>query len=221
MVQRSQRGTISVAVIVAVTMTLLFIGTAAFAFWAFGGMQDYKNNADEKIEAAVEVAQKETSTKKDNEFAEASKSPVKSYQGSATYGSVAFTYPKTYSAYVIEKDNASAPIDGYFHPNIVPSIDGTSASFALRLNVVNKSYEQELKSYDSLVKAGKVKVTAFRAAKVPQALGVRIDGQIESKKTGSRILLPLRDKTIEIWTESDQYKADFDTYVVPSISYTP
>ena len=40
MVQRSQRGTISVAVIVAVTMTLLFIGTAAFAFWAFGGMQD-------------------------------------------------------------------------------------------------------------------------------------------------------------------------------------
>ena len=103
----------------------------------------------------------------------------------------------------------------------MPSIDGTSASFALRLNVVNKSYEQELKSYDSLVKAGKVKVTAFRAAKVPQALGVRIDGQIESKKTGSRILLPLRDKTIEIWTESDQYKADFDTYVVPSISYTP
>lgn len=218
---RSEQGAISAAAIIAVTMTLLFVASSSFAFWAFGGMQDYKNNTNEKIDAAVEVAKKQAETAKDNQFAEASKSPVKAFQGSSTYGNVNFEYPKTYSAYVVEKNSDSSPIDGYFHPNIVPSVTADGVSFAIRFRVVGESYSSVLKGYDTYVKSGKAKVSAFRAAKVPQALGSRIDGQLTAQKKGSMVLLPLRDKTIEIWTESADYTADFNTYVIPSISFVP
>jgi len=218
---RSEQGVISIAIIVAVSMTLLFVGSLIFGLWAFTGKQDYKNNVNEKIGAAVEVATKQTETKKDNEFAEASKSPVKAFLGSSTYGSVNFSYPKTYSSYVIEKTADTYPIDGYFHPNTVPSTSDDSVKFGLRIRVVGTSYSQILKGYDQSVKTGKVKVSAFRADKVPQTLGSRIDGQLTTKVSGSMILLPLRDKTIEIWTESNDYLGDFNTYVVPSISFIP
>ena len=170
--------------------------------------------------AKGEVAKKQTETVKDNEFAEASKSPVKVYQASSTFGSVSFEYPKTYSAYVIDKGSSST-VDGYFHPNVVPYIDDTAVSFGLRFKVVSESYASVLKSFDTYIKGGKTKVSAFRAAKVQQTLGTRVDGQLTSRKQGSMIILPLRDKTIEIWTESNDYLADFNKYVVPSISFVP
>jgi hypothetical protein len=52
-------------------------------------------------------------------------------------------------------------------------------------------------------------------------LGVRLDGTIAENVKGSVILLPLRDKTIRIMTQSATYVADFDKFVVPSISYNP
>lgn len=221
MIRRSETGAISMSVIVAVTTTLLFFGTSIFAVISFMGMQDYKNNTNQKIEAAEEVAKKKAETAKDNQFAEDSKSPVKTYNGSATYGDVSFTFPRTYSAYVIEKDSDQSPIDGYFHPNIVPNISDNTVSFGLRVRVVGQSYDSILKTFDNSVKTGKVSVTAFRADKVPQTLGSRIEGQIFSQKQGSLILLPIRDKTLEIWTESSSNKADFDKYVVPSITFVP
>jgi len=202
-------------------MTLLFIGALIFGVTSFAGKQDYKNNVDQKIEAAVEVATKEVETKKDNEFAEASKSPVKNYAGSATYGSVNFEYPKTYSAYVVEKNSETSPIDGYFHPNVVPSTGDDNVKYAVRIRVIGSSYASVLKGFDQFVKSGKAKVSPFRAAKVPETLGSRIDGQLTTKDSGSMILLPLRDKTIQIWTESNDYMGDFNNFVVPSISFIP
>jgi len=216
----SQSGSISLSAIIAVTMSILFVGAIAFGVWAFAGRQDYKTNSDKKVDAAVEVAKKQTQTADDNKFAEAEKSPVKSFNGSPTYGTVSFNYPKTYSAYSAETTNSSTPLDSYFHPNVVPSVAG-GTSFALRTQVVETSYANVLKEFDSKTKNGKVTVAAFRAAKVPDTLGVRIDGEIATGKQGSLILLPLRDKTLKIWTESDDYRNDFNTFVVPSISFVP
>lgn len=221
MYKTNQQGAITASVIIAVTMTLLFLGATAFAVWAFGERQDYKNNVQAKIDAAETVARKQAESDKDNEFAEVLKSPVKLFQGSPTYGSLSLTYPKTYSAYVVQKDNDSSPIEGYFHPNIVPSISDNSVSFGLRIRVINSPFSTVMKTFDNFNKSGKAKVTPFRAAKVPQTLGNRIDGQLTSQKSGSMIVLPLRDKTIQIWTESAENLKDFDTYVVPSISFIP
>jgi hypothetical protein len=215
---RSQNGAMNVAGLVAVLMTVLFIGAAVFGAMAFSGKQDYKNNTDKKIDIAVTAAVKSAQVKKDADFAEAQKSPVKSYQGSSTFGTVYFEYPKTYSGYVIS--NSSYPIDGMFYPGVVPGSDD-SVAFALRVQVLNTSYDSLVRQFDSDIKTGKVTALAFRAAKVPDVLGTRIDGEISSKKQGTIVLLPLRDKTLKIWTESKEFTAEFDKYVLPSLSFVP
>ena len=218
----NQRGTVHVSVIVAIMMTMLFFAATTFGFWALAGKNDYKFNTDKKIEAAVAVEKQKVESSKDNEFAEKEKSPVKSYSGSSTFGSVSFDYPKTYSAYVIESTNGdTTPVNGYYQPNIVPAVSDVTVSFALRLQIVNGQYADLIKQFDSQVKAGKVTVKPFRAAKQPDTLGIRIDGELTTGKQGSMIMIPLRDKTLKLSTEGTQYTGDFNTYVIPSLNFIP
>jgi hypothetical protein len=35
------------------------------------------------------------------------------------------------------------------------------------------------------------------------------------------VILPLRDKTLEISTEAAQYQPDFNTYVLPNVTFNP
>jgi hypothetical protein len=199
---------------------ILFISASGFGLWAFMERQDYKDNVDAKIETAVKVAEQKTSTAKDNEFAEKEKSPFKEYTGPATYGSLKFQYPKTWSAYVVE-NGTSQPLDAYFHPNQVPGVQNKDVTYALRAQVVNQAYDVVLKSFDAKVKSGAVKVTTFTPTGLTNTVGVRVDGEIETKKTGSMVLIQLRDKTIKVWTESNLYTNDFNNSVLPNLTFSP
>lgn len=216
----NQLGAINALFIPFVVVTLLFFGATAFGAVAFIGRQDYKNNVDQKIAAAVEVAKKETASAKDNEFKEQEKHPLKPYTTPATFGSVSTQVPKTWSIYSSESGKGTTPISAYFHPNYVPAIDG-GVSLALRLEILENSYSEELQQFDSAARAGTVKVSPYAAQKVPSVVGARIDGEIGPKKKGSIVLLPLRDKTIKIWTEADQFQKDFNESVLPNLTFTP
>ncbi len=201
-----QQGSLLIPLVLVGTLLLFAIG---FGAWAFTGRQDYKNNVDAKIVEAVEASDEKLSIEKEAEFAEREKDPNKSYQGPATYGSLLITYPKTWSAYIVEKSSGTTALDGYLHPNFIPDIS-SDHSFALRFEVLNTSYDQVIKQFDSKVRTGKVTVVAYRAPKVQEALGARISGEIDTKKQGIMVLLPVRDKTIRIWTEGEDFKGDFD-----------
>ena len=221
-IHTNQRGGSAALLFAFVFVVLLLFGAIVFGIWAYMGVQDYKANMEPKVAAAVEVAKKEISTTKDNELAEREKSPLKRYSGSATYGSVGISYPKTWSAYVDESGtgDSSNPLNGYFHPNFVPGVQ-ESSSFALRVQVVPTSYSEELKQFDSLVTEGKVKISAYSAPKVAGIVGVRVDGQIINEKKGSMVLFPLRDKTLKVWTEADQFVGDFNNSVLPNLTFIP
>lgn len=197
----------------------LLLFSLVFGFWAFAGMQDYKNNSDTKSAQAVEAAEQALAIKKDTEFAEVSKSPYKTYQGSATLGTITIIHPKTWSSYVENKASGSTQLSGYMHPDVVPATD-SGTNFALRFEVVDTDYSSVLKSFDSAAKAGRVSVSAYRAPKVDSVLGSRIDGEIASKKQGNMVLLPLRDKTIKIWTEGHDFRGDFQA-VLDNLTFIP
>ncbi len=216
--RHNQSGFASLPIIVSVLMTCLFVIMSIVSVVIFVSRQDYKNNSDAKAEQAAASAVKIAEDKKDIDFATKEKSPVKTYAGSPTYGTVVFDYPKTYSGYVVSND--STPLKGIFYPNVVPG-DDTSTAYALRVEVVNTAYDSLAKSFDSDVKSGRLTAKPFRAVKVPTTLGLRLDGQIDTKKQGTIVLIPLRDKTLKIWTESTQFRGDFDTYVLPSLSFVP
>jgi hypothetical protein len=207
---------------VVLTITLVLLaGTIGGFVWAYMSREDYKKNSDQKVAAAVEVAKKDEGTVKDKEFAEKEKNPLKEYKTPAAYGSVSIMYPKTWSAYVAEaSSNASLPVDAYFHPNIVPGFDSGTA-YALRVQVTGEDYARELKHFDSLVKNGRVKTSAYQAPKMTSVTGTRVEGELVKGQKSIMVLLPLRDKTIKISTQSPQYAADFDNIVLANLVFVP
>lgn len=200
---------------------LLFVAAAVFGIWAFTGMQDYKNNSDKKVATAVEIAKQEASTAKDKEFVEKEKNPLKEYKGPAAFGTLSLQYPKTWSAFITEAENNSGtPIDGYLHPGFVPGLQ-SGTDYALRVKVVSRQYADELKQFESKVKSHKVTVSPYSAPKVAGILGSRVEGEINTGQQDTLVLFPLRDKTIEISTESAQFKGDFDTLILPNLTFVP
>lgn len=205
-----------------VLLTVFFIAAAVFAVWAFGQRQDFKNNVDAKIATAVAANKQQVQTEDAKNYAEAAKNPLKTYTGPDAYGSVKVTYPKTWSVYV-DNSNDSTPLDAYFHVDYVPSARAQQP-YNLRVQVVSNSYSESLNQFSSLTKQGKVSVAPYALPKVSKVTGSVLTGQILQSNhdaSGTLVLLPLRDKTLKIWTESPTYLADFNTYILPNLTFEP
>jgi len=218
---RDERGALNGLVLPLIVVSLLLVVTLVFAVIAYSGMQDYKSKSDEKSAAAVSAALKTEDAKKAAEFAEESKSPVKTYNGPAAYGSLHVDYPRTWSAYVIEQDSASNSVDGYFNPGFVPSVNSQTSSFALRVKVLGQSYASVLQNFQSNIKAQKVTASPYSFAKVPGVIGMKLTGQVAPNKQGTMIVVPLRANTLEVWTEGTSALPDFEKYVLPNFSFSP
>lgn len=221
MIKLRDNGSINILLIPFILIILFFIGAVAFGFWAFGSRQDFKNNSDQKSAAASAIAVKAEDAKKDAQFLQDDKKPFKTYQGPATYGGVQLSYPKTWSGYVNDTNNGVTAIDAYFSPGVVPSLAAPASVYALRVQVLSQSYSATLQTFANLVTAKKVTVTPYSLPQVPGQIGERIDGGILTDKQGSMVILPMRDKTLKIWTEGTQYRPDFDTNILPNFTFSP
>ena len=204
-----------------IALSVLFLGTTIFAIWAFNSRQQYKNESDKITAKAVALAVQVESTKKDNEFTEKEKSPLKNYKGPDAYGGLDISYPKTWAAYISQSDRGTSPIDGYFHPSYVPAVVNGGTAYALRVQVSNKSYAEELKQFESKVKSGKVVIGAYSPKNVPGVSGSRLNGEIIDKQKGSMVVIPLRDKTLKISTESQEFLGDFDNIILANLKFVP
>jgi hypothetical protein len=217
----NQNGRISVLLPLLILSVLLLAGAAAFGLWAYAERADYKANSDKKSAAAVAASSETVKAQLQAVFDEQEKQPVKAYKGPSAYGGVTFNFPKTWSAYVVESSN-STPLASYFHPNFVPGIQSETA-YALRVEVVEQDYPSVLKTLDSNIKSGKLATNVFTATNVNNQLGTLFQGELPStrNKTVKGIYIPLRDKTIKLWTEAPEFFGDFDTTVVPSFTFNP
>jgi hypothetical protein len=218
--KNSEKGQLNALVIPIVLLVVAVLGLGGFGIWAFVERQDYKDNSDAKAAAASSKATQAQKKELDAAFLEKEKEPLKVYKGSAEYGSVEVKYPKTWAAYVDERGGAGEfPLNAFFYPNYVPSRE-SAAKYTLRVQVTNESYPVEVRKYQGAVQEGRAKSTAYRLPKVEGALGVRIDGDIGEGKQGSLIILPVRDKALRISTESKDFLKDFDTIILPNITFS-
>jgi hypothetical protein len=191
------------------------------------GRQDYKNNSDQKSAQAVDAAKKIQAEQLQKKFDEDYKNPNKSFQGAIAFGSVAFNYPKTWSAYV-DETGGSEPINGYFYPDKVPSISSGTA-FALRVEIINSTYNQVMQQYSSQIKQGKLKAAAYLPPKMAGVTnaqpGTKLDGVVNrsqtGEQTGSMVIVQVRDKTLKVYTASTSFLPDFNNIILPSLSYLP
>ena len=209
----------SVSVILAVIFGLFFIFALIFGGWAYTGRQDYKNNVDKKISDASAVAILKAETTKETEFIEREKVPTRTYVGPITYGAVTFDYPKTWSLYV-DQAGSGTVLDLFGFPGVVPGVTNDQ-TYAIRTEIVSQTYDMVVKQFDKDIKSGAVTSNAYRPAKVPEVLGVRLDGAIEKEVQGAMVILPLRDRTIKVYTEIPQFVGDFNNIILPSLIFVP
>lgn len=195
---------------------LFFFGALGFGVWAFMERSTYKNDSDALTDKAVAVAVERAKTDKDNEFLQREKEPLRDYKGPSSLGSFTMKYPKTWSASSTENDSKTSMI---FHPLVIPLND--KAAYALRVEVIDGTYDKQASAFDADAKKGAVRVSPYRLPKLPDVLGVRIDGAIGKDKKGSIVLLPLRDKTLKISTESEEYVKDFNEIILANFSFSP
>lgn len=212
-----ERGSIA-TVLSIVLLSVTLVGVGGFAFWAFRERQDYKDNVATKVAVAVQANTKKVQAEDAITYAEKAKNPLKTYIGPEAFGTVNITYPKTWSVYVVT-GSTSTPVDYYAHPDVVPSIESDTSNFALRVQVVEQSYSAVIQQFASLQKQGKLAVKPYTLPKVSAVTGVRLDGQLTQNKKGSMVVLPVRDKTLKIWTESDSFVKDFDEIILPNASF--
>lgn len=218
--KHDQSGGVPVAALLATIFCLLFLATAAFAAWAYSERQSYRNDVDEKIAIATNAAVEKAEAAKEQELAEKEKSPMRTFSGPSTYGSVTFNYPKTWSVYAVESSRGSV-VNIYAHPGAVPGVD-SGRPYALRVEVTSTRYDKEVANIEDSIEAGDLRAIAFRPEKVEVAdAGLRVDGTLRKDINGSMVLLQLRDRTLKIYTESPEFINDFNSIILPSLSFIP
>lgn len=218
----SQAGYVSGLLVSLIGVIVLLLAALGFGAWAFSSRQDYKNNSDKKAAAAVVKAKEATQKEDAAQYAEQAKSPLKNHVGPDAFGAVSIVYPKTWSAYVIENNtNGGVPMNDYFQPDIVPNIANPDNAYALRVQILQQAYNAVLAGYNGLVQSKKVTVSPYALPKVPSVIGSRIDGQISNQKQGSVVVLPLRNLTLVVSTESTAFQKDFDDIILPNLSFSP
>ena len=217
---RDERGAVNPFMIGMILFAVLAVGVGAAFFWAFSQMNDYKNNSDQKVAAAVKVAKAEQQTADQKAFAEDYKKPFEVYQSSADFGSVSFNYPKTWSQYIAKNSDSLAI---YFYPKAVPAVDAKTP-FALRVTETSSAYDNVLKSYNSKIKDGTLSATTLTIGKTDNFAGyegMRIDGQFDKTINGSTVIFKIRDKTLQIFVDSQDFMADFNNTILPSLKFEP
>lgn len=210
-----ERGIVHPLVLTAVVLSVLTVGLGVFGIWSFVSYQDQKNNVDAKIKTAVAEAKQQQSAEDDKQFAEREKQPTREIVGPDDLGRVAFSYPKTWSAYIDKNGANGSQYEVYLYPGAVPSI-ATKTPYALRVSVVDRRYEDETAVFRDRVQKGELKASPVT---LNGETGTRLDGIFSKDIQGSMVLFKVRDKTLKVYTESRSFQADFDSIVVKSLSF--
>ena len=187
-----------------------------FSLWAFMATGSAQRDQQSKTDAAVEVAETALTKKLDDKYTELAKKPYKTLKSAESLGGITIKHPRSWSVYLVEDEGGSTPVELYAHPTYVPDIRGENA-FGLRLEIISESYDEALGKWDNDISDGDVSAGVVKSNKV---IGTRLRGVIDNEKTGQMVLLPLRDKTLLIWTEAVSFSNDFDA-ILTSLVFNP
>lgn len=203
--------------ITSAVLGVLVVGLGVFSVWAFMGYLDNKDNVDRKVAAAVATA-KEDQTKADEaSFVEREKLPTKQAVGPSDLGSVTFDYPKTWSMYV-DKSGTSGVYQAYLHPGSVLPVDGKSGLNAVVVSVDDKKYEDTLATFKDAITKGELKASPVTAK---DQVGTRLDGDFGKNVQGSAVLFKVREKTLKVLVESNDYLGDFNNIILANLQFKP
>lgn len=210
-----EQGSVNPLLIASIILGVLAAGFAGAFVWAFTNYVDNRDNVTQKVDVAVKNAKHEQSVEDEKQFIEREKEPHRQLIGPDDLGRVTFNYPKTWSVYVAKSDTTG--YQAYLHPGYVPTISSTQP-FAVRVEITRQSYDNEVASYNALVKRGDLKSSPIT---INGQNGIRLDGKFTSSRSGSAVIFKVRDKTLTISSDIDSFRGDFDNIVTKTLTFNP
>lgn len=203
------RGNANGYLISVITLSILLVGMASFAIWSFVNYNDQKTNVDSKIDLAVAEAKRVQAEEDEKKFAEREKQPNRVFVGPEDYGRLTFSYPKTWSTFVEKDASRGNSFTAYLHRDVIPPIS-RDQQYMLRVMIESKDYDEVIGKYESRVEKGELKSST---ASFNGHTAARFDGSFNDDIRGAAIIFKLRDKTVTLQTDADQFKPDFDAIV--------
>lgn len=194
--------------VAAIGFIILSVVAGALAVWVYILYSNEKTDVDSKIAIAVNEAKKEQSSEDFEKFQEQMKSPNLEFVGPSDYGRVSFMYPRNWSVYVDNDASDRRDYKAYFHPVQIPPVSKNTSYFAMRLEILNKDYDDVIEEYAERLKKGELTSSS------PDYNGnstVRFDGAFSKELRGAVVLMRNRDKTIRFSTDADVFKPDFES----------
>lgn len=205
----SQRGASTPVIVTIVLLSIFVVAFAGLAIWAYLNYDDQRTNVNLKIDAAVAKAEKQQADELEAKFLEREKEPNRVFTGPSDYGSLSFKYPKTWSVYLASEGGGRNGYEAYFNPVVVPPVS-EEERFALRVTIMNQSYEEVIKDFQSQVEDGNLRSSATKAN---GENGTRLDGNFSDDIRGAAVVYKIRDKTAILRTDADTFKPDFDRLI--------
>ncbi len=211
-----QRGSVNPLLLTSILLGVMVAGLLGFGAWSYVNYVDQKDNVDAKISDAVSVAKKEQNDANEKDFIEREKQPTRQLVGPSDLGKMTFSYPKTWSVYV-DKDGTSGPYVAYLNPGSVNSVSQKVIN-AVVVSVEDKKYEDSLSFFETAITKGELKASPV---KVGDQQGTRLDGTFSKEIQGTEVLFKLRDKTLKVAVQSNDFVGDFNNIILPSLTFNP
>ena len=216
MYKNKESGFVSVSVVTSIIFGVLALIFGSIMIWALVNYNDQKNNVDGKIEAAVVKAKKAQSDEDQKIFDEKDKDPLTEFKGPTDLGRVTFRFPKTWSVYIDDDGGSSGEYSAFFNPGSVPSVQGSDNTYALRLEIVSRSYDQTLQQYANATAKGSL---SSEAITVNGFSGQEFKGKFSGGIEGAVAVFKIRDKTLILYTDTPDSVPDFDEKVLKTLKF--
>ena len=204
-----------VKTIVIILLSLLSITFIGLFIWMTMQYSTARSEVDSEIAEAVALARAEEEANQKEIYDREKKFPYQTFSGPADYGQLTFLYPKTWSVYVAADAASGGNFNAYFNPRQVDAV-GKDTINALRVSIMNKSYEEIVKQYqkdvdkkDSTLSVQSVTIGDEEAG--TSVVANRYTGTIPSTDLeGIIVICKIRDKTVIMQTDSLLFQEDFD-----------
>ena len=191
--------------------TIVIIGVSLIAavfiglfIWMTARYNEASSDTNTKIDQAVAEAKKTQAEELEAKYAEEIKYPYNTFAGPVDYGELSFEYPKTWSVYIESDAAKGGDYKAYLNPREVNPVSRDTVN-ALRVSIVNKSYEDVVSEYS---KSEELQVSVVT---VNSFSGNRYTGTIPSTNLkGIIVILKIRDKTAILQTDSMLFEEEFN-----------
>ena len=100
--------------------------------------------------------------------------------------------------------------EAYLNPRVVPPVTDTQ-KIAIRISIEQKIYDKAVADYDSQIKKGELKSSAWSNDK--GLTGTRLEGNFSKDIRGTAVVIKMRDRTLTVRTDADVFNNDYEALI--------